>query len=315
MGFNINGISQYVNQEKKTLIAKLVAGAPTLNAPTVNTLEGIKAGSAEQVKLLTASPTYLIGSCATASGTSATFVERNVSNTLITVYDGVCTDDMAAKLSKWIGSGAKADMEVPSEFMDALVANISLDVAKAMWQGSLGTLSSNMLNDNVTGWLKRLTTASAYSGATFKPTSTYTAFTSSNAIAAMDDFLSNMPSAVADRQVFVHMPPTAFNALTVALRNADYYNFGAQNAPYSYPYPAFANVTIVKDNGLSGAEYIVAAVADLDQPDLLAVYDLKSDIEDIEVWYDQTLDKVLWRIKFAIGTEIGFADQIGVLAY
>ena len=314
MGFNISGIAQYVNQEKKTLLAKLVAGANTLNLPTVNTIEGIKAGSAESVKLVTASPTYLIGSCATASGTSATFVERNVSNTLITVYDGVCTDDMTAKLSKWIGAGAKADMEVPTEFIDALIASISSDVAKAMWQGSLGTLASNMLNDNVTGWLKRLVSTS-YSASTFSTDATYTAFTSANAIAAMDDFLSNMPAEVADRTVAVHMPPTAFNALTVALRNANYFNFGAQNAPESYSYPAFANVTIVKDNGLSGAEYIVAAVADLDQPDLLAVYDLKSDIEDIEIWYDQTLDKVLWRIKFAVGTEIGFPSQIGVLAY
>ena len=46
MGFNIYGIAQYVNQEKKTLLAKLVAGANTLNLPTVNTVEGIKAASA-----------------------------------------------------------------------------------------------------------------------------------------------------------------------------------------------------------------------------------------------------------------------------
>jgi hypothetical protein len=40
--------------------------------------------------------------------------------------------------------------------------------------------------------------------------------------------------------------------------------------------------------------------------------DLESDFDNIELWYDQTADKLYLRSKFRAGVQVPFLDQIGV---
>lgn len=308
MAFNVTSLSQYVNQEKKTLLAKTVAGANDFATGAVQIISGIKGGSAEQMKFFSQSPTYQTAGCADISGTT-TFTEKNVSTKLFIVHDAVCTDDLTAKLAKYVAPGAGSDVEIPNEVVDDLLKQIQRDVAVAAWMGGVAT--GNLLYTGVDGWVKRLTTT--YSGSTFKPTSTYTTFTSSNAIAAIDDLMANVPAAIANQNLILHMPVAAFNALKVALRNANYYNFGPQDSPTEFVLPGYSNVTVRRSDGLAGYEYIVLTLAE--GGDLVYTVDLASDVETIEVWYDQTEDKVHWRVKFAMGTEVAFPEQVGVLAY
>lgn len=308
MGFSVSSLSQYVNQEQKTLLAAMVAGANSLNTGSVQVLEGIKAGSALQMKFFAQTPTYQTASCPDVSGTT-TFTEKNVTTKLFTVYDGVCTDDLTAKLTKYIPLGASSDIEIPNEIVDDLLKQISRDVEKTAWMGGIAT--GNLLFTGVNGWVYKL--VNTYSSSTFTTDSVYTAFTSSNAIAIMDDIMSNVPAAIANLNLRVSLPVSAYNALKVALRNANYYNFEAAGSPDSFILPGYDNVEVMRTNGLAGYEYGVVTVADAG--DLVLTADLRSDIETIEVWFDKTDDKMYWRVKFALGTEVAFPEQVGLISW
>lgn len=309
MGYNTSSISQYVDQSSKELLAAIVAGSNTFNASSVRVVPGIKAGSAKQMKLFSNTVNYVTSSCPSTVSGATTFVERLLSTDLITVFDGTCSDDIDDKLSIYLPAGAsgQGDFDLPTEIVDDILAIVSRDNAKAAWQG--GTIATNMLFNTVEGWLYKLKNT-AYSAETFGTTAG--TFTSANAVAGADALVATIPAALASENFLMHMPAAYFNALKVGLRNANYYNFGAQDDATSFVLPGYSNITVVRDDGMAGATDIVLALAD--GGDLIWSVDQMSDQEKVEVWYDKTDDKLYHRVKFAVGTEIAYPSQIGILS-
>jgi hypothetical protein len=72
---------------------------------------------------------------------------------------------------------------------------------------------------------------------------------------------------------------------------------------------------------LFGTTKVVESVPGLDgtnkfffgkRTDMVFGTDLESDFDNIELWYDQTADKLYLRSKFRAGVQVPFLDQIGV---
>lgn len=307
MGYNTSSVSQYIDANSTELMASLVAGGNAFVDANVKINEGIKAGTITRKKFITNTVYYAIDGCSTPASGATNFIERDCATTQFVLFDGTCSSDIDDKLAKFLKAGADdGDFELSPEVVDHILAIVNRDVAKAAWQG--GTASSNVIEQNMDGWLKRLVNTS-YSASTFG--STAATFTSANAVAGVDALMATVPDALQDKGLILSLPASRFNALKVGLRNANYFNFGAQGETDRFVLPGYDNVTVKREDGLSGVLYGVLTVADAG--DLLWNVDLKSDSDKIEVWYDKTDDKLYHRVKFSVGTEIAFPSQVGIM--
>lgn len=319
MSVSTSALSTYVDQSRKELLAKAVAGANTFSTNFVETIQGIKAGTQLQRKFFSVVPGYRVNeNCPTISGTT-TFTQKLLSSELIVVHDAWCADDLAQKLAPYLPAGANNNesFEIPNEIIDDIVAQMARDLAVTAWQGKRITPTTNALNANIEGWLFRLINngSDSYSGSTFKPSSTYTSLTSSNFIAAMDDFASAIPAPLQTLPLEIRAPFDAFNAGKIAYRNA----YGAGSLEFlpedvnGYKLLGYDNIVVRRDDGLNGAKVCVMSVAN--GGNFIWNVDASSDQTEIKVGYDGLTDKTWYRIKAAVGTECKFETEIGILNY
>jgi hypothetical protein len=319
MSVSTSSLSTYCDQSKKELLAKAVAGANTFaDTAFVNIVPGIPYGSQIQQKFFSVIPGYQVNSTCPAISGSTTFTEKLLSTSLVVVSDAWCSDDLRAKLTPYMPAGANnaEAFEVPNEVIDDITAQMARDAAVTAWQGMRGA-PTNSMNGQIKGWLYRLINngASSYSGSTFKTTSTYTSLTSSNFIAAMDDFMANVPAAIQGMDLVIACPYDAYNAGKVAYRNT--YGAGSLEVVPGdvemYKLLGYDNVTVKRDDGLNGAKVCVMSTAK--GGNFIYNVDIAGDATEVKVGYDGLTDKTWYRLKAAIGTEIKFAEEVGVLNY
>lgn len=319
MSVSTSSLSTYCDQNRKELLAKAVAGGNSFATTFTEIVPGIKYGAQVQRKFFSVTPGYQVNStCPAISGTT-TFTEKLLSTSLVVVSDAWCSDDLAAKLAPYLPKGANTSdaFEIPTEIIDDIVAQMARDTAICAWQGMRSSAPVNSMTNNIRGWLSRLINngASSYSGSTFKPSSTYTAFTSTNAIAAMDDLMANVATSIATLPLEARMPLDAFNALKVAYRTT--YGAGSlefvPEDPNAFRLLGYDNVICRRDDGLTGAKVIVMSVAN--GGNFIYNVDLEGDGAEIKVGYDGLTDKTWYRLKAAIGTEVKFAEEVGILNY
>jgi hypothetical protein len=314
MPVNHSGLSIFNDQTRKEFWTKLIAGSVTFDSSNVETITGIKAGTKVTRRFIDHTPYYQTGSNASCPGLSGStvFAERELTTTAVAIEDGWCRDELVSKLPFQFGPGANGDFNVPDEFLDLLAATINNDLNVAFWQG--GRINTNNLNTNVTGWLKRLIN-DTFSGDTWKPSGTYTSVTTSNAIAMIDDLLLNIPTALQTKDFIIDADYDLFKSIQVAYRNA--YGAGSieflPDMPNSFKASGYGNITFRLNAGLAGSKKAVATP--VERGDLLATVDVSNDPNNIDVWYSKDDDKFRYRVKFAAGTHIKFATEIGVLSY
>lgn len=310
-------VSTYCDQNRKELLAKSVAGASTFSTPFVEVISGIKPGSNLQRKFFSTVPQYNWDAvCGEPSGTTTTFTEKLLTTNRVMAGDMWCADQLSDKLAQYLPAGTNSNeaFDIPTEVIDDLLAQVQKDNAIGFWQAGRASAPANNINTNMTGILKRLINTSL-SGSTFKPVSTYTAITASNAIAAVDDWMTAVPAAIQGEQLEMRVPYDFFNSLKAAYRNT--YGAGSlevvPGAIDSFRLFGYDNVTVTKDNGLSGAKVAVMSIATAGN--LCLTVDLAGDSAEVAVGYDFKSDKTIFRLKYAIGTQIKFEDEIGVLNY
>lgn len=310
MSFNVSSLTAYVSENAKEMMTNIVAGANTFEGGFVRIEDGIKGGSSKRVHFYDPSLEYQLGACVNTTSGSTTFTEKTLAPTLFTSYDETCSEDM---LSKWYsqfmkrGANQSNDDQIAQAIADAIVAKAKRDYAVVAWQGLRST--ANDMATQVAGWLYKLINTS-YSSSTFTTTATYTSITTSNAIAIVDDLIANAPANIIGGEMHLKLSRAYFNTLKVALRNANNFNFGAQDSPDSFVMPGYSNVTVFADDGLAAAKSIVLTVAN----NLILACDLMSDADDLTIdFVDNRKDKVFTRFKLAIGTEVAFPSNVGIV--
>ena len=316
MPANVSALSTYVDMNRKELLAKSIAGANSFQTSFVEIISGIKPGTSVLRKFIANTPSYnWDAGCGEPSGSTTVFTEKSLSTTLVMVGDQWCAADLTAKLANYMPAGSDLEgFEIPNEVIDDIVAQIARDNALAFYQAGRSTAPSNGVSNNMTGVLKRLINTSL-SGSTFKPTSTYTAITATNAIAAVDDFVANIPAAIQGLQLEMRVPTDFFNALKTAYRNT----YGAGSMEFvpgvidNYKLLGYDNILVRRDDGLASSKVALLSVAD--KGNLILNVDAEGDSGEVAVWYDKTKDKTMYRIKFALGTQIKFETEVGVLNY
>jgi len=81
----------------------------------------------------------------------------------------------------------------------------------------------------------------------------------------------------------------------------------------TYKLLGYDNILVRRDDGLASSKVALLSVAD--KGNLILNVDAEGDTGEVSVWYDKTKDKTMYRIKFALGTQIKFETEVGVLNY
>lgn len=309
MSFVTSGLNAYVDQNKRELLAAMVAGANTFDNDFVQIREGIKGGSSQEMKFFSNTLEWQTGGCVAVSG-NTTFTVKNLSTTLFTAFDAWCADDLSGKWPVVLRAGASNNLDpaVAQTILDDISAQAARDIAIAAWQGLYNTNGTGDIAGAVSGWLKKLVNTS-YSASTFKPAGTYVSFSSGTAIAIVDDLMGQIPAAIANKPLELHMSQNYFNTLKAALMTNGNYGFNFSNsAPDEFVHPVYGNLRVKRDDGLAGSKAIVVTIPG----NLVLGTDLKSDTDNIEFGHDGLTDKDYYRAKVAVGTEIAFPEHVGI---
>jgi len=307
MAFNVSSLNQYVNQNSKELMAAAVAGSNSFENNHIRIVEGIKAGSAQEIKIFANTLEWQAGGCdLTPSGDTA-FSVRSLGTTGFKSYTTYCGQDLASRFPVLLKPGADNQLDIDEAIANNIVEQAANSVSLAIWQGQYNSVGD--IGAGVSGFLKKLITTS-YSGSTFKPAGTYTSFSSGTAIAIVDDLLTNMPDAMLTMPLVLSMPAKFYNCLKLALRDSQSiaFAYGAEGSADSFVYPGFDNVVCRRDTGLTGAKVIVLTNAQ----NLIVGTDLMSDADNLKFGHNEEKGYDYHNISLALGTEIGFPSQVGI---
>ena len=308
MSFNTTALNSYVDQNRKELLAALVAGSNTFDNDFVLIREGIKGGSAQEMKFFSNTIEWQTGNCPSTASGSTTFTVKNLSTTLFNAYDEWCPDDLSGKFPVLLKAGASNQLDAGEAIVNNIVEQAKRDVAIAAWQGLYNTSGTGDMAGVVSGWLRKLINTS-YSSSTFTVDGTYTSFSSGTAIAIVDDLMANVPTAIYGKQLELHLSPAFYNTLKIALRDSSAIAFNfADGSTDEFTMPGYDNLRVKRDDGLAGSKAVVVTFAG----NLVLGTDLVSDQDNIRFGHDDRVNKDWYRMAVAIGTEIAFPEHVGV---
>jgi len=316
---DLSGLGKYVDQLSSALVRESVLGGVTQEYITV--LPNIK--YADALNKITSNLTAQAGGCGIISPTGSVAVQQNtiqVNN--IKIEEAICLEDIE---QYWLGmsmkAGANQESFGPADFAAVYSADKQAKVAALvedlLWKGSAANHYSTDPNLTLTtGFLELLeytsATNSVVSGnGTF---STNVTMTPNNAIAIIDSMVSAMNTSASqilteeDLTIFISFAD--FNALVIALRQANYFHFtvgqeetGAQRWNFNWP---GTNIKVVATRGLNNTNKRLLT----DAHNLVMGTDLVSDFQTFRIWWEPLYDQVFFRNKLRLGTGIYYFQNI-----
>lgn len=310
-GFDVSALTAYVDENLKELMTTMVAGASDFETGHFRIETGIKAGSSRRLHFFEPTLEWQQGNCVSTPSGGTAFTEKTLTVEGFSHFDQMCYDDFYSKwYSQFLRNGALAGSEGDSSLEGAMIekmASIAANqVAVAAWQGGWsGAGTTNDISNQVDGILKKLN-AAPYVTQVVKLTSVG-AFTSSNAIAIIDGMVATATTALAGVQQTISMGYAPYNALKVALRNAQAiaFNFNIEDQK-EFRMPGYDNIIIRRSDGLLNANAIVMT----HDGNFIMGTDLVDDKRNFKFGYNDEYDRVWNRCKLSLGFEIAFPSQV-----
>lgn len=261
------------------------------------------------------------GNCAAFSGTgSTTLSQRNISVCPLLVEEEHCPDKFKEYWTKQITKAGSYDEAGPDEFNRIYTAykldQVSAFVEDLFWCGTTtGTASSGFYNANLTqcnGILHNLVLTSA-SASTVRVGSTFSgALTTANALNIFDQFVANIPNDIlGEPDLTLFMSHSNFITFCQALRIANYFNYGAdmnQGGQWMIKNALGTTVNVVAMRGLKYTNRMILTNAS----NLYLGTDLRNDYEKFRTWYSYDNNTVRNQIKWRMGTQVAFPQNVVV---
>ena len=128
-------------------------------------------------------------------------------------------------------------------------------------------------------------------------------------IDTVDEMISKMNEDILDKEdITLFMSYANYRTYAKAVRDANLFHYtGAesQGDKFSQYHPG-TNVKVVAVKGLSAVNRLILSPAS----NLVVGTDLMSDAEDFKLFYNEDEDLAKLRIKFKLGTQVQFVDQV-----
>ena len=311
MGFNVDALAAYTEQNEALLVTDSVLGAKTaaLIKSAGNVMVGVK--SAETINIMDTDAIFQAGgSCGFTASGSTTFTQRTVTVGKIKVNEALCPKDLESKyLQKALPTGSMYDsIPFEQEFADKKAKTIAAQLEVALWQGD--TTSGNANLSRFDGLVKLIGAASgvvAANSSTYISGAPLSSITAANVISIFDGVYQAIPAqVVAAEDMTIFCGQDVFRTYTVALKNANQFHYSIDvKADSEFVLPG-TMIKVVALAGLNGTNKVYA----MRLSNLFLGTDLLNEEEKFEIFYAKEADQVRFVSEFKMGVNIAFPDEI-----
>lgn len=311
MALDLTGLSNYVKENEAQLATSLVFKPKTamLIEAAGNVQVGVK--SSEKINIMETDAVFQVGgTCGfNASGTT-TFSQRTLTPGKIKVNEAICPKSFEAKYTqKALRNGSSYDyMPFADYFTQKKIDLIGAQLETALWQGD--TASGNANLSKFDGLIKLIAPSGVLTSGVVdgNPTNILvaTGITTANVIGIIDGVYQLIPTSILDGgDVFVAVGMDTFRKYTVALKNANLFNYAAEASDFEIII-AGTNVKLIGLNGLNGTNKVVASR----WSNIYLGVDLLNEEERFELFYAKEADEMRFVAEFKMGVNYAFPTEI-----
>jgi len=302
-GYDVSDLDAYIDQTSADLMVKSVLSSPTMDL--VGFQEGIKDSS--KIKLTDVDVTYQDGSdCDVTANGDVTHSDRTISVDPITVLVKLCANDLhGVSVEQFLPRGSNAETQtIPNEalIVDYFLRKHRAQLEQNIWKGNKSTGSGNLALSN--GFI-----ANIGAGVVDINTNGYTTLDSNNAYDVFFKMYEDMNQEVIEDGAQFFVGREFYNALAKNMVDLNFFTpyESAQLASNPSMILAGTDIRINRVAGLNSSNlaYIAKPM------DLVVGTDLRNDFEEVTSWYEKKDDAMYIRVKFKIGTQVPYVDQIG----
>jgi len=302
MGFTVSSLTNYVNEQSKTLITATQFKGET--AALANLQTGVKSSAALQI--LTNSPVPQDGAACgfNASGDSV-FTQRTITASAVKYQDTLCPRTLETKWTQLLLKSGQTytEADIPSIIIDVIAKQIVKRNETADWTGD--TTSGNAYINRYDGLIKIINAASGVVSATAST------FNATNARAIVKNIILNIPAALkGDTEVKIFMGYDAIEIYRQALTDANLFHVAAgQGGTMKAEGSVYDIVPVHGLDGLyatSGQSCIFA----MKPSNMYLGVDMEGEEEEAKVWYSQDDDNVKYSFRFRRGWQIAIPSEI-----
>lgn len=302
MAYNVNALTDYVNEQNFPILRASVLGAKTASIFTLQA--GIKSSSAlNRFDAEAILQDDSIGSDV-AGGGDVTFSQRLISVAPIAVREFFDPKLLNQKYTQSQMKAGSADDELvfEKEIVDLVTDKIAAKMEKALWQGDI-TLTGNTDLKHFDGYLKLIASANE------SVSLTAATFVASGAIATIDALYNAIPVEVLDADdMAIYMGRDYYRTYTMALKNANLFHYGVDSTDNEIVVPG-TDIKIIALNGLNGSKSVVAGA----KSNFYVGVDLDGEEDSANVVYLDTIEKVKMKVAFKYGAQIAFPTEVAIL--
>lgn len=292
-GFDVSGLSAYVEQNRLPLITKTILGGKTINL--LSKQLGVK-GTAN-LNILSLDPTIASGaSCGFSAGNAPVLTERAIATGQMKVNIEICPRTLLGKWAEYqVRLGAGQDvLPFEQEIMDELSKQIQNKMEKLVWQAKTSAHSGT---DQFDGFL--------YIAGNDSNTIKESISSGASAWDAVSQVYNAIPEEIRDKAV-IFVDPAIYRAFLADMVSQNFYHYNPQDgADGEVMYPA-SKVRVINCAGLAGTKKLFACALD----NVYFGTDMLEDAEKFDIWFSKDDDVFKIAVKWNAGVQYAFSDQI-----
>lgn len=295
-GYNVSGLTDYVETNKDVLVKDVVLGSG-IKGETLSLLRkqlGVK--TSERLNYMEVNPALQDGStCGFSAQGSTVLTDRVIETAMIKYNDQWCWKDVLGKFAEYkVRINANEDsLPFESEITDQIVKGINKQVETLIWQGNTGN------GDLIDGFLTQALGADSSSTIAVESASGATAYER-----ILDVYMAIPEQIVDDAVIFVS--PSLFRSYAQDLVTKNYFHYDGENGELTELFIPGSDVKVRKTYGLTDSDKIYASVYD----NMVYACDMVDAKEDFKMWYNDEDELVKVKVLFNAGVATLYPDMV-----
>lgn len=312
MAYSFSGLTAYVEQNERLLVASSVLGAKTqqLIQAQGNVMVGVK--SKETINIMDTDAIFQTGgTCGFLTSGTTTFSQREVTVGKFKVNEAICPKDLEAYYTqKALPNGSRYDTTAfAEEYTSRKAAKIAAQLEKAIWQGDTTSVDVNLNKfDGLIELVKDAGASVINANSVAYYGSVETAINNTTVVNVFDAVYKAIPAEIIDKDdVKIFCGMDVFRTLTVKIKNENLFHYQTEARPDTSFFLPGTSIEVVGTPGLNGTNKIYAMrVSNL----FLGVDLLNEGTDRWELFYAREADQVRFVSEFKMGVNFAFPTEV-----
>jgi hypothetical protein len=301
MAFNVNSLSDYVNQSQLELLHKTLLTSTTRKV--VEIVPGVK--SSKQLPIIDTEILFQTDNCNLQPSGSTTFSGRNVVVGKVGIIQSFCPKTLESKYTQQALKAGSTYSEMPFEqyFSETFTGKIAEEIEKADWLGSDGTLGAAGTG-NLSKYNGFLTVASA-------SLQTISGSASGSSASQSVDFMQRaynaLPVALISKEdTSLWAGWDMFSLYVQGLTNLNLYHYKPEvdgNGIVTIP---GTMIKVRATNGLNSTGKVFGARSS----NMFIGTDLEGEEDKIDIWESKDDQDIKAKVSFKAGSQVAFPNEV-----